>query len=499
MVVQVSSDAHEPAARSPPSSPRVVARDLPYELLHTIFRLASTYTSSSSTSTSRAPHGGAVRSWHSHEPAAPFSLVCRRWRSPAQAVLFSSVALVGHKRAQAFVDALERSERVRQLAKKETTYVVLALDAADEQLPMSSPTPAPSRQSATSELLVAALEACSSAAHVHVRTLHQAVRKRLLAALMDLQRPLVTLVLGPTHVAARRWSEALWDVRDGWDVRPEVENLEHTGLLASGLALPPTRMGQSVRDFPQLALRRLKLCHDWPIEILATALKNSPQLEFLDLYFEQYKPAQAMVDALEVSGKNLREVRYVCASPVPLEHDRRAEDELTFSSGTSADNPTSHGPDSGDSSSAGSPPSSHSPRPRRSSSPDPSSSSTSTRARRPAPLFNLLLPHLPSLRILHCTSTELTPSALLALPPSLQSLSVKSLNSFSRFSPRALLAVLRDPHLALPNEFARLTVTDSPDEWGDEAIDEARLRCEEVGVRFEFRMDFEEEDVYESE
>ncbi|GAA5906693.1 hypothetical protein JCM8208_006356 [Rhodotorula glutinis] len=472
MVVRVSSNAHGPVARSPLSSPRVVARDLPYELLHAIFRLAST----PSSPTCRPPHGGAVRSWHSYEPAAPLSLVCRRWRTPAQAVLFSSVALVGHERAQAFVDAVAGSERVRQLAKKETAFVVLALDAEEEQSPSSSPSrldppSAPGRQSATSELLVSALEACTSAAHVHVRTLHQTVRARLLGTLMDPQRPLVTLILGPTHVAAKRWSEGLWDVRDGWDLRPTVENLEHTGLVAPG---PPATTGQSLRPLPQLALRRLKLWHDWPFDLLAAALKSSPSLEFLDLYFEQHKPAQALLDALKVSGKSLREVRYVY-------------------------NPTATGPDSGDSSSSVSPPPSHSSLRGQTSSPDHSSSSTSTRPSRPAPLFDLLLPHLTSLRTLHCTSTELTPSALLALPPSLQSLSVKTLNSLSRFSPRALLAVLRDPHLALPDGFERLTVTDNPDEWGEEAIDEATLRCEELGVRFKFRMDFEEEGEYKSD
>ncbi|GAA5840998.1 hypothetical protein JCM9279_001287 [Rhodotorula babjevae] len=433
----MSSDAHGPSARSPPSSPRVVARDLPYELLHTIFRLASTPSSTTSSTTSRPPHGGAVRSWHSFEPAARLSLVCRRWRTPAQAVLFSSVALVGREPAQAFLEALEGSERVRQLAKQETTFVVLALDAVDEQQPPSSPTP------------------CEP-------PIALGRQKR--------DRPLVTLVLGPTNVAARRWSEGLWDIRDGWDVRPEVENLEHTGLLAQGPASLPT----SLRVFPQLALRRLKLRHDWPIDILAAALKNSPQLELVDLYFEQDKPAQALYDALRVSCKNLRDVRYIY-------------------------NPTSSGPDSGDSSSSQSPPPSYSPRRSETSSPDRSSSSPSARTPRTAPLFDLLLPHLTSLRTLHCTSTDLTPSALLALPASLQSISIKSLNSLSRFSPRALLAVLRDPHLALPDGFDRLTVTDNPDDWGQETIDEARLRCEEVGVRFEFRMDFEEEGEYESD
>ncbi|GAA5943699.1 hypothetical protein JCM3775_001340 [Rhodotorula graminis] len=474
MSIEASSDVHGPVAGSPPSSPRLVARDLPYELLHLVFRLASTPSSSS-----RPRHGGAVCSWHSYEPAAPLSLVCRRWRSPAQAVLFSSVVLDGHERAQAFIDAVKQSERVRQLAKNETAFIVLALDAQDEQSPSSSPIlldppAAPGRQRATSELLVAALEACSSAAHVHVRTLHQDVRERLLSTLMDPQRPLVTLVLGPTHAAARRWSVGLWDVRDGWDLRPTVQNLEHTGLLAPGPAPSTASIVPPLRPFPQLALRRLKLWHDWPIDLLAAALKSCSSLEYLDLYFEQYKPAQAFFDALKASGKSLREVRYVY-------------------------NPTSPGPASGDSSSSLSPPPSHSSPHKQTSSPDLSSSSTGTRPPRPAPLFDLLLPHLVALRTLHCTSTELTPSALLALPPSLQSLSVQSLNSLSRFSPRALLAVLRDQHLALPDGFRRLTVTDSPDVWGEEAIDEARLRCEDVGVRFEFRMDFEEEGEYESE
>lgn len=44
-------------------------------------------------------------------------------------------------------------------------------------------------------------------------------------------------------------------------------------------------------------------------------------------------------------------------------------------------------------------------------------------------------------------------------------------------------------------------MTDSPDEedggWGDEAREEVRLCCEERGVTFEFRMDFEDEGIEE--
>ncbi|TNY24504.1 Proteophosphoglycan 5 [Rhodotorula diobovata] len=475
------SDAPDTAADPPSSPPRDAARNLPYELLHSIFLYAST--SPSAPHTSRPPHGGAVRSWHSYERAAPLSLVCRRWRPAAQAVLFSSVALVGHEQARRFVDALAGSERARQLAAKETAWVVLALVPADETSPSSSSgdegdaRAEPGRQRAASELLVSALEACSSAAHVHIRTLHHAVRARLLATLMNPGRPLVTMVLGPRNLAAKRWSERLWEVGDGWDLRPSVENLEHTGLIApwSGMGAPPRAPHVLPPLFPTLALRRVKLWHDWPIEILVAALRSSPHLESVDFYFEQWKPTLALVDAFKVPAKSLREVRYLY-------------------------NPTSTEPDGGDPSSSLSPP----PTPRHSSrngSSSPSSSGRHPSTRRPAPLFDLLLPHLTSLRTLHCSSTELSASALYTLPPSLRLLSLKTLNSRSRFSPREVTAVLRDDRLVLPDGFTRLVVTDSPDEedggWGDEAREEVRLCCEERGVTFEFRMDFEDEGIEE--
>lgn len=314
------SDAPDTAADPPSSPPRDAARNLPYELLHSIFLYAST--SPSAPHTSRPPHGGAVRSWHSYERAAPLSLVCRRWRPAAQAVLFSSVALVGHEQARRFVDALAGSERARQLAAKETAWVVLALVPADETSPSSSSgdegdaRAEPGRQRAASELLVSALEACSSAAHVHIRTLHHAVRARLLATLMDPGRPLVTMVLGPRNLAAKRWSERLWEVGDGWDLRPSVENLEHTGLIApwSGMGAPPRAPHVLPPLFPTLALRRVRLWHDWPIEILVAALRSSPHLESVDFYFEQWKPPRALVDAFKVPAKSLREVRYLCKS-----------------------------------------------------------------------------------------------------------------------------------------------------------------------------------------
>ncbi|GAA6050905.1 hypothetical protein JCM3770_002525 [Rhodotorula araucariae] len=435
-------------ARSPP---RAHIAQLPNELLHTIFVFAAT------PSRRRPPHGGAVRAWHSYERAAPFRLVCRQWQGPAQAVLFSSVALIGHRRASAFVAALSTSPRAGMLA-SQTACVVLALDAAVEASSDDS-----HGQLATSALLVAALEACSSASHVHIRALHHGVRERLHATLMDPNRELVSLVLSPRNLASAPWSTRLWRLEDGPNLRPSVENLEHTSLISPfpaphGVAAIARAAG--VTSFPTMALRRLKLWYDWPAEIIVEAFKSSPNLEYLDLYFEHDKPTDTLAQALLVSARSLREVRYMY-------------------------NPTSADIDGGDSP------------PRSASS---SSSSTSDGGRvPPAALFDVLLPSLTSLEVLHCSATELTPSALLALPASLSELRVKSFNARSRFRSGALLAVLRRDDLALPDAFARLAVVDSPDAgWDDDVVAAVARECARRGVRFAFKMDFEDEGLESS-
>ncbi|BGP46857.1 hypothetical protein JCM10450v2_002708 [Rhodotorula kratochvilovae] len=446
----------EPAdGASASSPPRPRAAQLPNELLHAIFVFAATPTRS------RPPHGGSVRAWHSYEQAAPFSLVCRHWRQPAQAVLYSSVALIGHRRASAFVAALSASPRAVLLAVN-TACVVLALDAAVEASSDDS-----HGQLATSALLVAALEACSSASHVHIRALHHEIRERLHAALMDPQRELVSLVLSPRNLASAPWSTRLWQIEDGPNLRPSVENLEHTALISpfpapSGANADARATGVApMPPFPTMALRRLKLWYDWPSEILVQAFKSSPNLEYLDLYFEHHKPTDTLVEALLVSARTLREVRYIY-------------------------NPTSAEPDGGDSP------------PHSSGSSSPSAHDTEERARPPA-LFDLLLPSLTSLRTLYCSATELTPSALLGLPDTLVSLNIKSFNARSRFAPSALLAVLRRADLALPDGFARLAVVDSPDAgWDDAVLAAVGAECARRGVQWAFKMDFEDEGGLES-
>lgn len=302
---------------------------LPFELLHAIFLLAAT------PPTSRGPrHGGSVRSWHSCEAAAPYALVCRAWRKPAQTVLFSSVALVGHRRALAFAEAAALPS-FGALASK-TASVVLALDAAAEGTADDA-----HGQLETSELLVTALEHCSTASHVCIRPLHRCVRDRLLATLMSPDRTLVTLILRPRTFASVNWTGQLWHASDALQLRPTVQNLEHTTLMTP-YPTPPDSATSSPRAsraaehaplFDKLALRRVKVWYDFPGEVLADAFLRSPQLEYLDLYFERRKPTDLFVQALKASAHSLREIRYICASalhasrswPAPSREINRAD------------------------------------------------------------------------------------------------------------------------------------------------------------------------------
>ncbi|GAA5911161.1 hypothetical protein JCM6882_006594 [Rhodosporidiobolus microsporus] len=449
-----SSGASSSSPLSPSGTlPSALSR-LPYELLHAIFLFAAV---SSSTSSSKPPHGGTVRAWHSHERAAPFALVCKAWRAPAQSVLFTSVSLIGHRTASLFVRTA-RDPSSSHLSKK-TASLVLGLDSHVETSRDNT-----LGQLETSQLLVSALEACPSAVHVHLRPLAQEVRVRLLTTLFDPKRRVKTIILAPRVLTSLPWSGNLWLAEDARAPVVSLENLEITTFVR------PAQEPLAPWAFPPLALRRLKVHSDYPMEILAEAMKQSPRLEFVDLYFERHKPLEEMFEALRVSAANTTEMRYICN----LTHS-----ELQTLSRTSSA----------------------------------TSSRTASLTPPPETLFDSLLPLYTRLTYLRVSATDISPLALRSLPSTLRKLHVKSFSTYSRFTCAGLLDVLRSSpattpssssssarprrgsRLVFPPSFEELVVVDSPEHWPASSLDEVRrLLTEERGVRFTFKMDFEEDD-----
>ncbi|GAA6014214.1 hypothetical protein JCM10207_006134 [Rhodosporidiobolus poonsookiae] len=432
-----SSEPNSSPSRHTPSTTPASSR-LPYELLFNILRLAAVPTGAS-----RPPHGGSVKFWHSFEEAAPFALVCKSWRGPAQSVLFSSVALIGERRARLFTRTLKDPSSA-SLAHK-TAFLVLAVDphveaSRDGKL----------GQLETSELLLTALEACTAVQHLQVRPLSQEVRPRLLAVLFDSRRTLRTIVLSPRILASLPWSGDLWHAEDASNPITTVENLEITTFV-----LPSdTRLGPI---FPLMALKRVKVHYDYPKEILLGGLIQSPNLRYLDLYFEALQPLDEMEAALRASAASVQTLHYIC-------NPTHSELETLVSRAAASASP-------------------------------------------PVPLLDRLLPLYTALTHLRVSATDISPSSLAALPPSLTRLHVKSLNVHSRFTCAALLAVLRRqaPRVVFPDAFRELVVVDAPEQWeadaregdsqeGETPLDEVRRRLRERGVRFSFRWDFEEED-----
>ncbi|GAA5969717.1 hypothetical protein JCM11641_008015 [Rhodosporidiobolus odoratus] len=276
------------------------ASRLPYELLHTIFLLTVT-------SSSRPPHGGSPKSWYSFESTAPFCLVCKAWRAPAQSLLFSSVALIGHRRASLFLrtaltPALSLADR--------TTTLVLGVDPGVESSRNGS-----LGQAETSRLLVSALEACPVAVHLHIRPLSHLIRSRLQAAVFSPARQIRSIILSPRILDSLPWSGQLWLAEDSTMPITSLENLEITTFVV------PAERRMGPLTFPTLSLRRLKIHYDYPPEILNEALSQAPLLEFVDLYFERLESAGRMIETLRVSAPNVKDMRYL-SNPIhsELEH-----------------------------------------------------------------------------------------------------------------------------------------------------------------------------------
>ncbi|GAA5852666.1 hypothetical protein JCM8547_002582 [Rhodosporidiobolus lusitaniae] len=409
-------------------SPRKASHELPNELLHFIFVLAAT-------PATPPPHGGTVRAWYSYELAAPFSLVCRAWRGEAQAVLFSSVALVGHRAAKLFVRTAQSSTSTHLVQK--TSSLVLAVEREAESARTDT-----HNQKATTELLTTALEACPSAVHLHLRPLSHDVRARLLPAIFSPARGVRTIVLSPRVLTSLPWSGGLWTAEDATEPVTSLENLEITTFVV------PVPAGRTISpSFPPLALRRIQVHHDYPMVILSEALRKSPHLEFIDLYFEALKPLEDTVETLRVSASSVKEMRYIC-NPTQTELDYLRSPDLATSS---------------------------------------------------PPLFDRLLPYYTSLTSLHVTASDISPPALLSLPSSLRKLHVKALSVHSSFTCASLLDVLRSSSFSFPEAFQTLIVTDAPESWeGSEAghggAEEVKRLLEQRGVRFVFRLDYEEEE-----
>ncbi|GAA5919021.1 hypothetical protein JCM1841_002697 [Sporobolomyces salmonicolor] len=409
MVPQPSSRvaaADKPSATVPsfpPSSCSHACR-LPYELLYSILLHAA------DPDECEKAYGGRVQPWDSSEGAAPFALVCRAWRAPAQAVLFSSVALLGARPASRFLRTITSSRP----------------DLVEKR--------------GTSQLLVEALERCPSVAHLQIRPLHHSVRERLQRTVFLRSQPLVSLVLGPRLLATESWSGRLWRSKDVLQAIPTLLNCEATAVIT------PSELPNPLPPCPPMALRRFKLHYNLPSEALHRLLGSCSQLELLDLYFENVHPHAETVEALRCSARTMKDLRYI-SNPTFAEQDALPP-----------------------------PPASTPPSP---------------------PLFNLLLPSYVQLRTLRVSSTDISPSCLLALPPRLATLYIQSFNAFGRFGCERLLEVLKrledDGVTELPSGPAleELIVVDSPDGWEDDDVDEITRLCERVGVRFVFRMDFE--------
>jgi hypothetical protein len=298
-----ASSCHEVAGASSPTSP--ISR-LPFELVHAIVRLAST-------PDTKPQHGGTVQAWHSYEAATPFTLVCKAWRRPAQAVLYSSVALIGDRRTRRFLDTLASSEATAKLVRTTTSRLVLGLDRDVERSHDAS-----RGQFETSELLTDALEACPAAVHLHIRPLHQDVRARLLPAVVDPQRALVTCILSPRIMAAVAWSGELWQLEDAARLAPTLQNLEQTALMAPLTPPDDGNISPPPPIYGALSLRRVKIHYGYPTAVLVAAFSQCPNIELLDLYFESTRPADKMSEAFAASAMSLRHVRYISESPFAL-------------------------------------------------------------------------------------------------------------------------------------------------------------------------------------
>lgn len=384
--------------------------------------------------------------WQSNEDAARLTLVCKRWRLPAEHVLYNSVALLSQKDAAAFL--WTASTRLDLVAK--VLYLVVGL-SEEETWPYSSEDSdavdgatmdaeegevinlvgaarrssrrnnrrGPGTQVATSALMVEALGKCPNLLHFQLRPLHDSIRESLFATLSTTS--LESLICSPRlRKPDVDWTGCFFRRSDISTLAlPTLKNFEldaWTSDVDLSLPLPPLQSPPFRSNYLITLRLRVEISDSDLFALLTVA---GPTLQNADIYVERLVAVEPAALALSHSLASLQELRWTTNPPVT------GSRELSLSS---------------------------------------------------TPLFDRLLPSFEKLQRLCISATDVSSSLLALLPPCLVEVEVRSLTYLGpfRFGPIMLKTLdLRSINFKLK----RFVVYDSEEVWNDQNVAAMTSAC----------------------
>ncbi|GAA5900799.1 hypothetical protein JCM6882_007667 [Rhodosporidiobolus microsporus] len=377
------------------------------------------------------PHGGYLASWQSNETMQGLALVCKGWNGAATSVLYRSVSLENRPATELFRRTLAEHP---QLADK-VNFLTLRL--SHETL---SATHDVQRLDDAFALLEALRRCAKTVTHLHIYPLPDLTRLPLFEAMRTLEKLEVL-------VCSSRFLTTL-SSPGGGRVAPALPiDGETTGLHLSRpdlprLILPPTlhtleldfQSSWSAEAFPfhdgvtADGLRKIRLSCDADEETLWELLEQCTMLEVCELYFERLVSVDKSAVALRASAGTMKQLVFLCKQDLEL-----------F-------NPAIQ------------------------------------------PLFDRLVSVYPRLETVSISATELSPSVIRLLPPSLAALEIQAFNHVSTFvfTPQ-LVTDLKDVRFAIG--LKSLRVHDAAEAWAEEDIESLRGACRARGIEFHFDVD----------
>lgn len=239
--------------------------------------------------------------WDSHEELLPLFSVCPAWHDALQHVLFSSVRVVGERAADRFLARVGAQSSLGQLVRKLVVGLERGHNGEDAVLFNG--------QGVVSRKLLDVVRACPQVRRIQVRPLHQSVGEEMTVLLATL--PLYTLAVGPrlSH-ALVPWTGPMFNSSTLPISHPSVVELEIDTWVENVLLQLPLPV------FPVLPLKHLCIQDiHIPTEVFATIVRNSPGLEFLEVYSEHVFEVEPVQEALAACKDSLREVKFL-ANPV---------------------------------------------------------------------------------------------------------------------------------------------------------------------------------------
>lgn len=291
-------DSNSPSLPSlAPTMPLSTAQHLPVEVLARIF-LHTLFDDDQD----GWENGNELVGWDSTSGAASLAVVCKAWKSPAEALLYSSVDIRGSRAAVGFLTTTRR--RPELLAA--LSSLVVGLGALEEVADGSM------GQVPSSFTIMEVLERCSTVDQLdmlQIRPLHVAVGPRL-AAYLARTRPRALVMSDRVVRSPPPWCHGLFDSVCWAEVLQRMERYDldwHMDVrpLPLPFALPPLRLRHC----------SLRVQADHEVFYHFYSALTGAHMRILRVYAEQKFPPKTLASSL-AHLTQLRHLRYLCNPPL---------------------------------------------------------------------------------------------------------------------------------------------------------------------------------------